>query len=45
MTLTKAAQARAMYDQKVYTVQQIAETFGDSRGTIQRHLTDATLRT
>ncbi len=28
MTPTKARQARAMYDEKSYTVQQIAETFG-----------------
>jgi len=27
-----------MYDEKSYTVQQIAETFGVSRGTIYRHL-------
>ena len=40
MTPTKAAQARAMYDEKVYTVQQIAETFGGSRGTIYRHLAE-----
>ncbi len=38
MTPTKARQARAMYDEKTYTVQQIAETFGVSRGTIYRHL-------
>ena len=38
MTATKARQARAMYDEKTYTVQQIAETFGVSRGTIYRHL-------
>jgi DNA invertase Pin-like site-specific DNA recombinase len=38
MTATKARQARAMYDEKSYTVQQIAETFGVSRGTIYRHL-------
>lgn len=34
-----------MYDQKVYTVHQIAETFGVSRGTIYRNLTDETGRT
>jgi DNA invertase Pin-like site-specific DNA recombinase len=38
MTPTKAAQARAMYDGKAHTVQEIAETFGVSRGTIYRHL-------
>lgn len=38
MTATKARQARAMYDEKTYTVQQIAETFAVSRGTIYRHL-------
>ncbi len=38
MTPTKARQARAMYDEETYTVQQIAETFGVSRGTIYRHL-------
>ena len=38
MTATKARQARAMYDEKSYTVQQIAERFGVSRGTIYRHL-------
>ncbi len=38
MMPTKARQARAMYDEKTYTVQQIAETFGVSRGTIYRHL-------
>ncbi|MBL0707144.1 recombinase family protein [Sinomonas sp. JC656] len=40
LTPTKARQARAMYDEKTYTVQQIAETFGVSRGTIYRHLTE-----
>ena len=40
MTSTKAKQARTMYDAKSYTVQQIAETFGVSRGTIYRHLAD-----
>ncbi|MFJ4030232.1 recombinase family protein [Paenarthrobacter sp. NPDC089989] len=44
LTPTKAAQARSMYDQKLYTVQQIAETFGVSRGTIYRHLTEDTRR-
>jgi DNA invertase Pin-like site-specific DNA recombinase len=44
MTPTKARQARAMYDEKTYTVQQIAETFGVSRGTIYRHLTGDTGR-
>lgn len=38
MTATKARQARAMYDEKSYTVQQIAETLGVARGTIYRHL-------
>ena len=38
MTATKVRQARAMYDEKAYTVQQIADTFGVSRGTIYRHL-------
>ncbi|WP_326965062.1 helix-turn-helix domain-containing protein [Arthrobacter sp. PL16] len=38
MTLTNARQARAMYDEQTYTVQQTAETFGVSRGTIYRHL-------
>ena len=40
MSPTKIRQARAMYDEKTYTVQQIAETFGVSRGTIYRHLGD-----
>ncbi|PPF54450.1 DNA invertase [Clavibacter michiganensis] len=40
MTPTKAQQARSMYDEKTYTVQQIADTFGVSRGTIYRHLTE-----
>ncbi|MBT8163887.1 recombinase family protein [Arthrobacter sp. GN70] len=39
MSPTKAAQARAMYDARQHTVAQIAETFGVSRGTIYRHLT------
>lgn len=38
MTPTKIAQARAMYDSKKHTVQEIAETFGVSRPTIYRHL-------
>lgn len=38
MTRIKANQARAMYDTKQHTVQEIAETFGVSRGTIYRHL-------
>jgi DNA invertase Pin-like site-specific DNA recombinase len=42
MTPTKAAQARAMYDTRQHTVQQIAETFGVSRGTIYRHLGEGT---
>ncbi|PFG32387.1 recombinase family protein [Sanguibacter antarcticus] len=42
MTATKARQARAMYEEKTYTVQQIADTFGVSRGTIYRHLTHDT---
>jgi DNA invertase Pin-like site-specific DNA recombinase len=42
MTPTKVRQAQAMYDEKTYTVQQIAETFGVSRGTIYRHLTGDT---
>jgi DNA-directed RNA polymerase specialized sigma24 family protein len=40
MTPSKAKQARTMYDVKSYTVQQIAETFGVSRGTIYRHLAE-----
>ena len=40
MTATKAKQARAMYDTRQHTVQEIAETFGVSRGTIYRHLAD-----
>ena len=39
MTPNKIAQARAMYDGK-HTVQQIADTFGVSRPTVYRHLTD-----
>jgi DNA invertase Pin-like site-specific DNA recombinase len=38
MTPTKIAQARAMYDAKQHTVQEIADTFGVSRPTIYRHL-------
>lgn len=34
----KSQEARTMYDEKTYTVQQIAETFGVSRGAIYRHL-------
>jgi DNA invertase Pin-like site-specific DNA recombinase len=40
LTPTKAVQARVMYDTREYTVQQIADTFGVSRGTIYRHLDD-----
>lgn len=40
MSPTKAAQARAMYDAREHTVAQIAETFGVSRGTIYRHLSE-----
>ncbi len=40
MTPTRIAQARAMYDAGQHTVQQIADTFGVSRPTIYRHLTD-----
>jgi DNA invertase Pin-like site-specific DNA recombinase len=42
MTPTKSQQARSMYDQKIYTVQEIAETLGVSRGTIYRHLKPGT---
>lgn len=42
MTPTKAQQARSMYGQKIYTVQEIAETLGVSRGTIYRHLAHGT---
>ena len=45
MTATKARQARAMYEEKTYTVRQIADTFGVSRGTIYRHLTSDTATT
>lgn len=44
MTPTKAKQARAMYDARQHTVQEIAETLGVSRGTIYRHLTEDTNR-
>ncbi len=40
MTPNKIAQARAMYDAGQHTVQQIADTFGVSRPTVYRHLTD-----
>ena len=40
MTPNKIAQARAMYDDGKHTVQQIADTFGVSRPTVYRHLTD-----
>jgi DNA invertase Pin-like site-specific DNA recombinase len=40
MTLAKVRQARAMYDQKEHTVQEIADVLGVSRPTIYRHLTD-----
>lgn len=39
MTPTKIAQARLMYDSKQHSVQEIADTFGVSRPTIYRHLT------
>lgn len=39
-TCREAKQARAMYDEKTYTVQQIADSFGVSRGTIYRHLAE-----
>ena len=45
MTPTKAAQARAMYDTRQHTVQEIADTLGVSRGTIYRHLADQTAGT
>lgn len=38
MTPTKARQAQAMYDAGGHTVQEIADTFGVSRPTIYRHL-------
>ncbi len=41
MTPNKIAQARSMYDDGKHTVQQIAaDTFGVSRPTAYRHLTD-----
>lgn len=40
MSAAKIRQARAMYDQKEHTVQEIAEVLGVSRPTIYRHLTD-----
>jgi len=40
MTPNKIAQARAMYDGGKHTVQQIADTFGVSRPTGYRYLTD-----
>lgn len=39
MTPTKIGQAQAMYDAGQHTVQEIADTFGVSRPTIYRHLT------
>ncbi|TVU61919.1 recombinase family protein [Paenarthrobacter nitroguajacolicus] len=42
MTPTKAKQARSMYDERIYTVQEIAGTLGVSRGTIYRHLSPGT---
>lgn len=44
MTPIKVVQARAMYDARQHTVQEIAETFGVSRGTIYRHLGEDTSR-
>lgn len=38
MPATKISQARAMYDSKEHTVQEIADSFGVSRPTIYRHL-------
>ena len=38
MTPIRIAQARAMCDAKLHTVQQIADTCGVSRPTIYRHL-------
>lgn len=38
MTPTRIRQARAMYETKQHTVQEIADTFGVSRPTIYRHL-------
>jgi len=40
MTPNKIAQARAMYDGGKHTVQEIADTFGVSRPTVYRYLTD-----
>jgi len=41
MTPNKIAQARAMYDDGgKHTVQEIADTFGVSRPTVYRHLTN-----
>ncbi len=40
MTPNKIAQARAMYDDGQLTVHEIADTFGVSRPTVYRHLTD-----
>jgi DNA invertase Pin-like site-specific DNA recombinase len=41
---TKAKPARTVCDTKSYTLQQIAETIGVSRGTIYRHLGDSVSR-
>jgi DNA invertase Pin-like site-specific DNA recombinase len=38
MTPTRITEARRMYDSGVYTVEQIAQTFGVTRPTIYRHL-------
>jgi len=40
MTPNKIVRARAMYDGGEHTVQEIADTFGVSRPTVYRHLTD-----
>ena len=40
LTPNRIAQARAMYDGGQHTVQEIADTFGVSRPTVYRHLTD-----
>ncbi len=40
MTPTRIAQARAMYDGRKHTVQELANTFGVSRPTVYRHLSD-----
>ncbi|MFJ6281309.1 helix-turn-helix domain-containing protein [Arthrobacter subterraneus] len=37
ITPNRLRQARAICEEKTYTVQQIAETFGVSRGIIYRH--------